>query len=155
MTDTRSWRFALLLAAVAVFAAGCDKKEEEGGSSTDSKASATAAAPAEAAGKHRGSVFQEPPVDVAKKWHKAVYKDADAGKATEYVKDDFKEKSKDLAKDEAPRKNRSFGEAKVDGDTAKVKVTEKNAKGDKTVMEYQLEKEDGKWKITKVAPAKD
>ena len=97
----------------------------------------------------------EGPVDVAKKYHKAVYKDADSSKATEVVKDSYKEAAKNAAKDEAARKNRSFGEAKIDGDTAKVKVTQKDREGNKNTVEFQLEKEDGKWKISKIERVKD
>lgn len=97
----------------------------------------------------------EGPVDVAKKYHKAVYKDADPGKVSEYVKDSYKEDAKKQAKAVAARKNRSFGDAKIDGDTAKVKVTQKDAEGNKTTNEFQLEKEDGKWKISKIERVRD
>lgn len=97
----------------------------------------------------------EGPVDVAKKYHKAVYKDADSGKVSEYVKDSYKEDAKKQAKSVAARKNRSFGDAKIDGDTAKVKVTQKDAEGNKTTNEFQLEKEDGKWKISNIKNVRD
>ena len=97
----------------------------------------------------------ESPVDVAKKYHKAVYKDADASKAIEYVAKDFKEATKAQVKEIQAEKNISYGEAKIDGDTATVKVTIKNAEGKKDSAEFQLEKEDGAWKISKIKPVKD
>ena len=97
----------------------------------------------------------EGPVDVAKKYHKAVYKDADSGKAVEYCSKDFKEETKETVKRIQAEKNISYGDAKIDGDTAKIKVTTKDSKGDKTVLEYQLEKEDGQWKISKITTPKD
>ena len=97
----------------------------------------------------------ESPVDVARKYHKAVYKDADASKAIEYVAKDFKEDTKDTVKNIQAEKNISYGDAKIDGDTAKVRVTTKNAKGDKSTAEFQLEKENGAWKISKIKPVDD
>ena len=46
-------------------------------------------------------------------------------------------------------------DAEIDGDTAKVKVTQKDREGNKNTVEFQLEKEDGKWKISKIERVKD
>jgi len=98
---------------------------------------------------------KETPVDVAKKWHKATFKDADSGKAVEYVTgDEAKERTKDIIKGIKAIDSTSFGDAKIDGDTATVRVTTKF--GDKKYKEdYELEKDNGKWKISKIKDVND
>ena len=97
----------------------------------------------------------ENPVSVAKKWHKAVYKDADTAAAVEYTAQNFKAETKEYVKDIQAENNISYGDAKIDGDTAKVKVTTKDADGGKSTLEYQLEKENGAWKISKIKRVDD
>ena len=97
----------------------------------------------------------ETPVSVAQKWHKAALKDADTAAAVEYSAQSFKENTKELTKKIQAEKNISYGDAKIDGDTAKVKVTTKNGDGDKRTFEYQLEKENGAWKISKIKRVDD
>ena len=62
---------------------------------------------------------------------------------------DMAEKMKDSIKQEDPMKefqNVEFGEAKIDGNTATVTVTQKNKK-DQPPADFTLVKEDGKWKV--------
>lgn len=97
----------------------------------------------------------ESPVDVAKKYHKAVYRDADASKAVEYCAKDYKERTKREVKEIQAEKSYSFGDAKIDGDTAKVKFTKKDGVGNKSTYEFQLEKENRAWKISKIKRVDD
>ena len=93
----------------------------------------------------------ETPVDVAKKYHSAVYKDADSAKAVEFCSREYKDTTKGLVKEVQAKKNTVYGDAKIDGDTAKVKVKTKDGDGNVTAtVEYQLDKEDGAWKISKI-----
>ena len=76
-------------------------------------------------------------------------------KVTGVGKNSHKEEAKNEEKDVEARRNRSFGDAKIDGDTAKVKVVKKNGEGQNDVKEYQLEKEGGAWKISKIKEPED
>lgn len=93
---------------------------------------------------------KETPTDVAKKWHAATYKDGDVGEALKYTSGATMEtKTKAAVTALKSAKSVSFGDAKVDGDTATVRVTMKVGEDRKT-KEYKLVKVDGKWLITGV-----
>lgn len=97
---------------------------------------------------------KDSPVSVAKKWHSAAIKDGDKGKALDCVSG-AKMESMTKALVEAVKSENSyaFGDAKIDGDTATVKVTYKKG-DDKVKFDYELEKEDGRWLISKIKEVK-
>ena len=93
----------------------------------------------------------ETPVDVAKKYHKDVHKNGDVGAAVEYCAREFKDTTKEEVKKAQAKKNTVFGDAKIDGETAKVKVKTTDGDGNVTAtVEYQLDKGSGAWKISKI-----
>lgn len=100
---------------------------------------------------------KDTPADVARKWHKATFIQADASKAVEFVtnedKDktgDLKDSTKEFVKTVKSWNSESFGEPKTDGDMTKVIVSYKDSKDEKQKIDYELEKENGTWKISKV-----
>lgn len=91
------------------------------------------------------------PTDVAKKWHSAAFK-GDLGKAMQYTSGDTMEKrTKELVEMVKAQKSISFSDAKIDGDTATVRVTTKQ-NDVRMTREFKLAKVDGKWKIISVKP---
>ena len=94
------------------------------------------------------------PANIARKHHKAVIKKADAGEAIDYVVEELKESTKSTVKKVKNREETTFGDARIDGDTAKVRVMELNGET-WNKKEYELVKTGGKWKISKTGPAKD
>ena len=97
---------------------------------------------------------KETPVDVAKKWHAAAYKDGDKGKAMEFVSGEKMAKmTQSIVEGVKTEKSYAFGDAKLDGDTATVRVTYKEG-GEKVKFDYELEKEDGRWVISKTKEVK-
>ena len=94
------------------------------------------------------------PADIARKHHKAVIKNTDAGEAIDYAVEDLRESTKSTVKKVKSREEISFGDAKIDGETAKVTVMQ--FEGETwTKKEYQLVKTGGKWKISKIVAVKD
>ena len=90
------------------------------------------------------------PTDVAKKWHAATFKDGDVGEAMKYVSGtSMEDTTKKAIAELKAAKSTSFGDAKVDGDTATVRVTTKQGEDRKT-KEFKLAKTEGKWLIISV-----